>query len=203
MVENYRHMLATLGPDEKIEIVTHSMGAAYAEGMIEYFQENAKDIASRITTVVHLSPADAIDIEIAAKTSYIKRMQLMTAGDNTLYWADWWTSEINRIIPGIDISGFFHWSVWVHQSKYANYMKNKGKQPDYDAHADTKNDPRTFTIWLPELERAAKVVGQGFDGAFIGKIHFDRLITSLKKSIISSGSSTSGGSPSDDYCEDE
>ena len=178
VVEQYRQALESMGPDEKIEIITHSMGAAFAEGMIEYFEENAKDLSNRITTVVHLSPADAADIDEAANTEHIFRAEFMLSDDKTLFWADFWTAEKNRIIPKVDVFGLMIWDAWKHHPKAAKWNTSQGNDPDFrlNSHADTKTDPRVFTEWLPQLMQAAGSVGKGFDGSYTnGKESFSRI----------------------------
>ena len=52
--ENYLQILSMLNSNEKINVVSHSMGAAFSEGIIMYLLSKGVDIGS----VIHLSPAD-------------------------------------------------------------------------------------------------------------------------------------------------
>lgn len=79
---------------ETVKIVSHSMGGAYAEGMIKYLQE--QKIA--VEQVVHLSPADPSDF----KASSAPTMQFNLENDGVLLYKNFGE---NYMIPGVGTYG--------------------------------------------------------------------------------------------------
>ena len=73
----------------ELNFVTHSMGAAFAEGMIEEFMKHP-ELASLLKNgqVVHLSACDGDNILISKNSQDLKRTQLNFKYDKTLWWAD-------------------------------------------------------------------------------------------------------------------
>ncbi|MEN9441044.1 MAG: hypothetical protein RLZ33_1121 [Bacteroidota bacterium] len=151
---NIRAQLDYLGPDEKNEIVTHSMGAAFGEGMIEELM-NYPDIASRITTVVHFSAADGDGIEIDPRSKNIDRFQVNIKGDVTIgTWADA-GSDCGYQIDGVKNKNYIEIrdnSIKKWHPDYYKAMKSKGKTPEWDFHFDTKVNPKVFD-YLKRIDR--------------------------------------------------
>ncbi|WP_300664104.1 RHS repeat-associated core domain-containing protein [Fluviicola sp.] len=166
-----KEYLEKAGDEETIKIITHSMGAAYAEGFIEGLIEAGID-PKRIEKVVHLSAADASDITICDKGKDIKRVQLGVDQDYTLYAispedcslseklakADPFADGDERMIPGVDVYG----EVNVDGDQMLKYgyikdpVKRKEAQDKYNYHAYTKWNKGTFDA-LKELEKGTLV----------------------------------------------
>jgi RHS repeat-associated protein len=146
--------LAYMGDDEKIEIITHSMGAAFAEGMIEELM-NYPDIAKRIKTVVHFSACDGDNIKIAKGSEFIDRYQINIKGDIVLgKWADAF-SKCGYQINGVKNENYFEIkdnSIESWHNKYYKYQKSLGNTPEWDFHFDTKTNPRVFD-YLKEIDK--------------------------------------------------
>lgn len=84
---------------ETLKFVTHSMGAAYAEGMIKYLEEKGVQVEK----VIHFSPADPSDFKASTNP---KTIQLDYINDPVLVYKnfdDVLKSGNNRI-GGVDIS---------------------------------------------------------------------------------------------------
>lgn len=107
---------------ETVKIVSHSMGAAYSEGMIKYLQE--QKIA--VEQVVHLSPADPSGFTASSAPT----MQLNLENDAVLMYKN---SSSNYMIPGVD--------------KYGQVSTDRNFVSDYfNSHADTKSNPNTWNM---------------------------------------------------------
>jgi len=161
--------LAALGEKETIKILTHSMGAAYAEGFIDaLIEEGIKP--EQIEKVVHLSAADAADITISEKSKSIKRVQMGVDQDYTLFrhrakddprtWAlkaDPYTEGKDRMIPDVNIYGEINvdGKTMLNYRKYLSDEEAKVEEEDYDYHAYTKWKPEVFDA-LYELEHSTK-----------------------------------------------
>lgn len=105
---------------ETVKIVSHSMGGAYAEGMIKYLQE--QKIA--VEQVVHLSPADPSDF----KASSAPTMQFNLENDGVLLYKNFGE---NYMIPGV--------------GKYGIASTTRSTSDDLQlSHMDTKFNP---IIW--------------------------------------------------------
>ena len=115
---------------ETVKIVTHSMGAAYAEGMIKYLDEKG----IKIEKVVHLAPADPSDFNASAN----KTVQLNIEADPVLVI---WSNDplFSDKIDGVD--------------KYGKVSRGQRNDwgIDMGAHYDTKAAPEIFSM-LEDLE---------------------------------------------------
>jgi RHS repeat-associated protein len=130
---------------EEINFVTHSMGGAYAEGMIEAMMadEVIKEAIEK-GKILHLSTCDAADLKIAANTESLYRVQLQMTGDKTLnqIGADNTTPPTRRKTEGVTIFGAVQWT----KDKYF-----PGNSYDIDAHYSTKAKAHTFDM-IRDLE---------------------------------------------------
>jgi RHS repeat-associated protein len=89
-IKNEIKKLIAQGVDvSEINIVSHSMGAATAEGMIEEFMKDdeLKKLLQK-GEIVHMSAADGNDIKISENSKDLKRTQLNYLGDQTLLVKD-------------------------------------------------------------------------------------------------------------------
>lgn len=68
---NFDEILSRLGEDDCVNIVSHSMGGAYAEGIVKYLQEQN----IKIGEVVHFSPSDPGDITAQTEETYQLNIQ--------------------------------------------------------------------------------------------------------------------------------
>lgn len=66
-----------INKDETIKFVTHSMGAAFAEGMANTFEENGY----KVNVLVHFSPYQAGDINTIGKDNNVLTIDFQTRGD--------------------------------------------------------------------------------------------------------------------------
>ena len=132
-----------LSAGESINFVSHSMGSAFSEGMIE---EMMKDETLRAAMergkIVHFSAADASDIKISSNSSSLKRIQISTTNDNTLDMADPLTHDTDRIIKGVTSFGLVNWDI---NKIHPGHSK-------WDSHYDTKTFDYSFN-WVKDLER--------------------------------------------------
>lgn len=115
---NFEKITAGMTKDETIKIVSHSMGGAYSEGMIKYFEENGK---YKVEKVLHLSMADPTEFTMNTKPLTI---QLKFDNDVVLGYKN--LNETSNTNPGTDISG----------------VANTGGVAD--SHYLTKADPSIF-----------------------------------------------------------
>ncbi len=218
--ETIKEYLKTAGDKETIKILTHSMGAAYAEGLIEGLIEAGVD-PKRIEKVVHLSAADASDISICDKGKDIKRVQLGVDQDYTLYAispkdcslgeklakADPFSEGDERMIPGVDVYGEINVD-GDQMLKFGNIkdpVKRKQAQEEYNYHAYTKWDKGTFDA-LKELEKGSLVSTKVSSGKTIftikfpcGEFGWNFLKRGKDKSFVKNTDSTGKGD--EYYCE--
>ena len=95
-IANLIQLQKLLKENEVVHIISHSMGAAYAEGIIEVLAANNINIGK----IVHLAPADARNIQI--KNTKLQRIQLNATGDYVLERiANPFSKEAKLIIPNI------------------------------------------------------------------------------------------------------
>lgn len=117
---------------DEINFVTHSMGAAFAEGMIEEMMKYP-ELAGLLKKgeIVHFAAADGDNIVISENSKDLKRSQLNYKHDKTINeFADMCQEGGGYSIPGIKKIGV----VDSHESEL-----HKGKNHDnYDLHFDSK-----------------------------------------------------------------
>jgi hypothetical protein len=92
-----------------VHFVTHSMGAAYAEGMIEAMLKRNY----RVGEVIHLSPSEAGDIRTFSNVKGPqKRIQIISQSDVTVKnvnrWHRYKKDNLIRAIPNIDYFACFY-----------------------------------------------------------------------------------------------
>ena len=118
---------------ENFCFVSHSMGAAFAEGMAAYFVQQGLKIAE----IVHFSVADAESIRIAPETASIRRTQLELEGDRTLRQKNRFKWKPVRMIAGVDHYGLLQTDV-----RTMHPDVSPKDQQNWDFHYDTK----TFAV---------------------------------------------------------
>lgn len=138
---NLESIKASLVSGETIKIVTHSMGGAYAEGMIEELIAAGIEVEK----VVHLSTADASGIVISENSKDVDRIQVGTTFDKTLEnWADGFTHYDGWRIPGVKQYGRVRWT---------KLLNHDNKWTGTDSHFDTKTYGKTFD-WVRDVEQS-------------------------------------------------
>lgn len=143
----YKEMIdKALANGEEIHFVTHSMGAAYAEGMIDALTE----LGYKVKDVIHFSPADPSWVDISGAPD-VERTQISVTGDLTLSLKD--APSPNTPIPGIKNYAVVDWSVEKYHPKYKSWRP-------WDAHFDTKR--KLGWDWLDDFE-ASKLNYTGKD----------------------------------------
>lgn len=111
---NYANISSTLKDGETVKVVSHSMGAAYSEGIIKYLLEQGISISQ----VIHFSPADPDDFS----ASFSNTLQLNINNDAVLAYKNGFSSNI---INGV--------------AKYGNVKKTNSFFYDLiHSHAQTK-----------------------------------------------------------------
>jgi RHS repeat-associated protein len=117
----------------EINMVSHSMGAAHSEGLLQEFMKN-EDMAKLLLKgqVVHLSACDGDQIKIANNTCDLNRSQLNIMYDKTLWWAD----AGARKTAGYHIQDIAKYGV-IAETIQTLHPKNNPKT--YDPHYDTKS----------------------------------------------------------------
>ena len=83
---NYANISSTLKDGETVKVVSHSMGAAYSEGIIKYLLEQGISISQ----VIHFSPADPDDFS----ASFSNTLQLNINNDAVLAYKIGFSSNI-------------------------------------------------------------------------------------------------------------
>ena len=83
---NYANISSTLKGGETIKVVSHSMGAAYAEGIIKYLLKQGISISQ----VIHFSPADPDDFSALSRNT----LQLNINNDAVLAYKNGLSSNI-------------------------------------------------------------------------------------------------------------
>ncbi len=148
-IEAYRKALT---PNEKVHLVTHSMGAAFSEGLIEIFVQHGIVIHK----VIHFAPSDAKSIKIVASTKHVERVQVNTTGDLVLEkFANPFATEDELRIPGIPQYGKVKWDPWKYHKKHMDYLASKKIPYNLDSHFDTKTFAFVFD-WVRDLESLPK-----------------------------------------------
>lgn len=133
---------------ETLKFVCHSMGSAYAEGMIDYLVKQKVPIEK----IVHLGVADAKNIKIPVETRLIKRLQINTTNDIIIdKIANWFYRDEKKIIPHITRFGKVNWDPWHYHKEHMEYIKRKDLKFALDSHFDTKTFGFTFG-WVKILE---------------------------------------------------
>jgi hypothetical protein len=99
-----------LTDSSKIHFVTHSMGGAYSEGMIQYFLESKK---VNIGKVVHLSISEASDIQtFKTKNGPELRYQFISQNDKTIEKVNrfhgYKKDNLGSVIDGCDYFALFY-----------------------------------------------------------------------------------------------
>jgi RHS repeat-associated protein len=113
---------------ETIKVVSHSMGSAYAEGMIKYFEERNLTVEK----VVHFSAADPSDFNASSKPF---TLQLNIEGDAVLAYKNFWE---NDRISGVD--------------RFGQVKTKRPMEADLVlSHVETKSDPDVFKL-LSDLQ---------------------------------------------------
>lgn len=139
---------ALLANGETIKIVSHSMGAAFTEGLVSVFTKNNIPIEK----IIHFAPSDASSIKIDPKTKKIERIQINTSGDIIIEKiVNRFTKEDDFRIPGINKFGKVHWDPWKYHAKHMSYLKEKKLPLNWDSHFDTKTYAFAFD-WVRDLE---------------------------------------------------
>ena len=88
--ENFDRLSLDMEENEPFRFVTHSMGAAFAEGMAEYLVESG----FKVDILIHLSPFQAGDIKTQGAKDEILTIDLQTIGDPVLYFGGFSQGEI-------------------------------------------------------------------------------------------------------------
>lgn len=145
---NLKKITANMVEGESIKVVSHSMGAAYAEGMIKYLQEQKISVEK----VIHLSPADPS----AFSASSVPTLQLNIENDVVLFYKNF--GENNRI-EGVSIFG--------------EVRNERGFIGDiFSSHADTKFRANTWDMVSDlqnmRMEQAGHTISTPF-GTFTGR----------------------------------
>jgi len=120
---------------KEINFVTHSMGTAVSEGIIEVFMQDPV-LAPLVKNgqIVHFSPADADGIVISDNSKELDRIQINYTGDKTLTkLADNYAPDEygGYIIDGVKKVGIVNADINV-------LHPNITDKEDYDFHDDTK-----------------------------------------------------------------
>ncbi|MFN5418487.1 MAG: hypothetical protein ACK5B9_15625 [Flavobacteriia bacterium] len=147
-----------LTSESKIFFVTHSMGAAFAEGMTEFLVENKLNVAK----LVHFSVADAKKIMFSNDSKHIPRVQLNMTLDKTLKkHANPFTHFLNYKIPEIHVYG----EVLSQIEKMHPKVLPK-HQIEWDFHYDTKTFP---SVWgyLQQLENTVVIFDEANKHFFV------------------------------------
>jgi hypothetical protein len=146
--EHLPKIKSLLSTNESVNIVSHSMGAATAEGIIEVL--SAANI--RIGKVIHFAPSNAAKIKIATTTAHIDRLQVNATGDFVIEkLADPFAKDEDLRIPGVKVYGRVKWDPWVYHKKHMSYIKDKKLPFNLDSHFDLKTYAFVFD-WVKDLE---------------------------------------------------
>ena len=119
---NLTTITAGMVKGESVKVVSHSMGAAYAEGMIKYLQEQKVAVEK----VVHLSAADPSGFSASSAPT----LQLNIENDFVLGYKNFGE---NNMINGV--------------SRFGEVKTERGKVDDlFNSHADTKFNASTWNM---------------------------------------------------------
>lgn len=144
-INTYKSLLQA---NEKINLLSHSMGAAFAEGMIEVFCENKLPIGK----IVHFAPAHARKIKVFPASQQLYRVQINASNDTILErFADPFVRGEKWMIPGIQLYGKVHWNPWVYHPKHMAYVHKMKRKHQQHPHFDLKTYAFVFK-WLRDLE---------------------------------------------------
>jgi RHS repeat-associated protein len=126
----------------ELNFVTHSMGAAFGEGMIEEFMKHP--ILRKLLEkgqIVHYSACDGDEIKISANSKHLNRSQLNYFNDKTLAKADPGSKDYGGYrIPGVEKFGCVYSAVSVlHPCKTGNLS-------NHDFHFDSKTYAYTWSF---------------------------------------------------------
>src|SRR5574343_538166 len=148
-INTYKSLLQA---NEKINLLSHSMGAAFAEGMIEVFCENKLPIGK----IVHFAPAHARKIKVFPASQQLYRVQINASNDTILErFADPFVRGEKWMIPGIQLYGKVHWNPWVYHPKHMAYVHKMKRKHQQHPHFDLKTYAFVFN-WLRDLETLSK-----------------------------------------------
>lgn len=114
---------------DRLFLVGHSMGCAFAEGMALYFTQHRLQVCE----IVHLSAADAESIRIPPETASIPRVQLEMQGDRTLIRKNKFKWKSERMISGVSHYGLLQTDV-----KRMHPQVSPKDHDRWDFHYDTK-----------------------------------------------------------------
>ena len=78
--DNIKSLSSNMEKKEPFRFVTHSMGAAFAEGMADYLEESGY----KVDILIHLSPFQAGDIESHGSDKDVLSIDIQTKGDPVL-----------------------------------------------------------------------------------------------------------------------
>lgn len=144
-INTYKSLLQK---NEKINLISHSMGAAFAEGMIEVFCQNNLPIGK----IVHFSPAHARKIKVFQASQQLFRIQINASDDTILErFADPFVRGEKWMIPGIKLYGKVHWNPWVYHPKHMASVQKMKRKHQQHPHFDLKTYAFVFD-WLRDLE---------------------------------------------------
>lgn len=147
-IEKLNFYKQNIQPNEKIHLVSHSMGAAFAEGMIEVFCQNKLPIGK----IVHFAPAHARKIKISPATNKLLRIQLNATEDTIIErFSDPFIHGKKLIIPGVNLYGKVHWNPWFYHPKHMAYVQKMKRKHQQHPHFDLKTYAFVFD-WLRDLE---------------------------------------------------
>lgn len=114
--EHYSNILSHLEQGEKVNVVSHSMGSAYAEGIIQYLLEQGVSMGQ----IIHFSPADPADFS----ASHPNTLQLNINNDIVLSY--------KNALSGDIINGVSRYGLVKTSRSFVSDILN--------SHADTKYD---------------------------------------------------------------
>jgi hypothetical protein len=144
-LETYKTLLS---PNEKLNFVSHSMGAAFAEGMIEVFCQNNLPIGK----IVHFAPAHARKIKVFTDNQRLFRIQVNASEDTILeHFSDPFIRGKKLMIPGVQLFGKVHWNPWTYHPKHMAYVQKMKRKHQQHPHFDLKTYAFVFD-WLRDLE---------------------------------------------------
>lgn len=138
---------------DRLYLVGHSMGCAFAEGMALCLVE----LGFNVGEIVHFSAADAESIRIPAETASVTRVQLEMQGDRTLQRKNRLKWKPTRMISGVNHYGLLQTDVRAMHPQVSPQHQQK-----WDFHYDTK----TFgVVWeyirvLKELKSIRNANGE-------------------------------------------
>jgi hypothetical protein len=135
---------------DEINFVTHSMGAAFAEGMIEEMMKYPQ-LAGLMKKgeIIHFSACDGDGIYIPEETKGLKRTQVNYTHDTTLGYADNGATETG----GYQIKHVSRFAV-IQSDIKKMHPQYKSKEP-FDFHFDSKSNARTWD-YLKAFDKKVK-----------------------------------------------